>query len=113
MKKATLIIIAIIGISSFFNGTCKKKPSDSQVMNIDPLKNGYVPDEATAIKVAEAIWLPIYGNDIYDKQPFQAKLSNDSIWIVEGSLRPDELGGVPYAEIQKSDCKIIKVIHTK
>lgn len=107
------VITAIIGITSLFNGTCKHELSDGQSMNTDPLKSGYVPDVATAIKIAEAIWLPIYGKGIYDKQPFRASLKNDSIWIVEGSLQPDELGGVPYAEIQKSDCKIIKVIHTK
>jgi hypothetical protein len=27
----------------------------------------YVPNEETAIKIAEAVWLPIYGEDIYNK----------------------------------------------
>ena len=37
------------------------------------LKNkNYVPDKITAIKIAEAVWLPIYGNSIYEKKPFVA-----------------------------------------
>jgi hypothetical protein len=74
--------------------------------------NGFVPNEETAIKVAEAIWLPIYGKKIYDCQPFVAKLRDDQVWIVQGTLKT-ELGGVPYAEIQKSDCKVLKITHTK
>ena len=70
-----------------------------------------VPDEETAIKVAEAIWLPIYGRFIYKSKPFKATLK-DGIWIVKGTLKKSK-GGVPYAEIQKSDCKFLKVTHTK
>lgn len=45
-----------------------------------------VPDEKTAIKIAEAIWLPKFGKDIYKKKPFKATLENDSIWHVKGTL---------------------------
>lgn len=103
----------MLGASIFINSTCKEQSSDSTITSRDPRDNGYVPDEVTAIKVAEAIWLPIYGDDIYNKRPFHAKLKNNSIWIIQGSLEPDELGGVPYAEIQKSDCRVLRVIHTK
>jgi NTF2 fold immunity protein len=48
-------------------------------------KAGLVPDDVTAIKIAEAVWLPIYGAAIYDKKPFTAKLKGN-IWIVEGTL---------------------------
>lgn len=78
----------------------------------DPEKDGYVPTAVTAIAVAEAIWLPIYGNKIYESKPFKATLRNNEIWIVEGTLHTQR-GGVPYAEIQKKDCKVVKVIHTK
>jgi hypothetical protein len=82
--------------------------------NIIPKKHeGYVPDEITAIKIAEAIWLPIYGDIIYKEMPFVAKLKNDSIWIVEGSLDDGKSGGTAYIEIRKDDCKIIKVTHGK
>ena len=73
----------------------------------------YVPNKETAIKIAEAIWLPIYGDEIYEKKPFVARLKNANIWIVEGTLDKEEVGGVPYIEIQKKDCKILKVYHGK
>lgn len=72
----------------------------------------YVPNKETAIKVAEAIWLPIYGEKIYTKQPFVAEL-NEKIWLVKGSIPKNSLGGVPIIKIRKSDCKIICVTHTK
>lgn len=76
------------------------------------IKRSYVPDKETAIKIAEAIWLPIYGEGIYNCKPFVAELRNDSIWVVQGTLTTGK-GGVPYIEIQKTDCKVLKVIHGK
>ncbi len=73
--------------------------------------NGRVPNEETAIRIAEAVWLPIYGNDIYNSKPFHAKLISDSIWVVEGTLPEGHLGGVPYAAIQKKDGKVLKISH--
>jgi hypothetical protein len=77
----------------------------------DDCKN-YVPDEKTAIKIAEAVWLPIYGNSINKKKPFVAKLIDDKVWQVTGTLKTKR-GGVPYIEIQKCDCKVLKVKHGK
>lgn len=80
---------------------------------ITQIPNGIVPNKETAVKIAEAIWLPRYGKAIYEYEPFDVEIVNDSIWIVQGTLKPDELGGVPYIEIRKSDCKIIDVYHTE
>lgn len=75
----------------------------------------YVPDENTAIKIAIAVWIPIYGKKIKRKKPFVATLNEEGVWVVKGSLRGGKLmkGGVPYAYIRKSDGKILKIIHTK
>ncbi len=73
----------------------------------------YVPDEVTAIKIAEAILVPIYGEEVLNKKPYKAILVGNKFWRVEGSIGLDELGGIPIIEIQKSDCKILKVTHTK
>ena len=75
-------------------------------------KFDYVPDAITAMKIAEAVWLPIYGQEIYTQMPFKAKLIEGKIWQVEGTLK-DALGGVPVAQIRKSDGKIILVTHGK
>lgn len=77
-------------------------------------KDGYVPNEETAIKVAEAIWLPIYGDEAVEGcKPVVAKLINSTVWVVKGTGSPHQKGGVLYAEIRKSDCKILKVIGEK
>ncbi|MNT94770.1 hypothetical protein D3C72_2365260 [compost metagenome] len=75
-----------------------------------------VPNKETAIKIAEAIWLPIYGKKIYNEKPFTTELTSSGIWIVKGTLKDLDIGakgGVAYIEIQKSDCKILKIYHGK
>lgn len=75
-------------------------------------KTGVVPDAATALKIAEAIWLPIYGKDIQSQKPFQVTINKaGTIWTVQGTRKQLSPGGTTYIEIQKSDCKILKVTH--
>lgn len=84
----------------------------AQGINFVPA-NGFVPNEKTAIKVAEAIWVPIYGTQVLNKKPYEAELKGDTVWVIQGTLPETDLGGVPYIEIRKSDCKILKVSHGK
>lgn len=37
---------------------------------------GYVQGSETAIRIAEAVWLQIYGEDIYKEKPFVATLKD-------------------------------------
>ena len=72
---------------------------------------GYVPDAKTAIKIAVAVWEPIYGErHIKRKRPFHATLQN-GIWTVRGSLPRGALGGVPEADSSKRDGRVLRVIH--
>lgn len=73
----------------------------------------YVPNEETAIKIAEAIWYPIYGSKIENSKPYKAHMKDNTVWIVEGTLPKGIKGGVPYIEINKEDCRILKVTHGK
>src|SRR5258708_2089637 len=74
---------------------------------------GYVPDASTAIKIAVAVWEPIYGRDhIAKKKPFHATLKNGT-WTIYGSLPKNSAGGVPEAEIARKDGKILRVSHGK
>ena len=61
----------------------------------------------TAIAIAVAVWLPIYGEkQIESEKPFHATLKSD-IWHVEGSLpKQFSLGGVADADISKDDGRI-------
>jgi hypothetical protein len=74
-------------------------------------ESGYVPDAVTAAKIAEAVWLPIYGKDRIEKQkPFKAELI-DETWHISGHLPEQRLGGVAIAEIDKRSGKILRVSH--
>jgi NTF2 fold immunity protein len=74
---------------------------------------GYVPDAATAIKIAVAVWEPIYGRkQIQSQKPFRATL-RDGVWTVYGCLPPNTPGGVAEADISKKDGRVLRVIHSK
>ena len=75
---------------------------------------GYVPNEETAIKIAVAVWTPIYGKDVIDEEkPYKAVLK-DGVWYVSGSLPIKYTkGGVAEAEISRDDGRIIRVTHGK
>ncbi len=78
-------------------------------------KEGFVPDAATAMKIAEAVWTPIYGEkEIAEQKPFRATLKED-VWTVLGSFNhpPSWSGGVAVAEISKTTGQILRVSHGK
>jgi len=77
--------------------------------------SGFVPNAATAIRIAEAIWIPIYGEaQIEGERPFTATLK-DGLWTVTGSLHAapglEAIGGVALAEIARRDGRILRVSH--
>lgn len=75
--------------------------------------NGFVPDSLTAVRIAVAVWTPIYGEkQIRNEAPYHATL-RDGVWTVEGSLNCEGAcpGGVALAEIEKGDGRILRVIH--
>ena len=123
MKRLQGIIIGIlipvgliVGLS--FSGVIQmswmdntKIATEQNAPNYNP-KNGYVPDSTTAIKIAEAVWLPIYGQHIYDERPFVSELKI-GIWTVHGTLPENSEGGTAEIEISQQDGKILKVIHYK
>jgi hypothetical protein len=72
--------------------------------------DGFVPNEATAIRIAVAVWEPIYGAaEIAAQKPYRARLEK-GVWVVEGTLH-SEMGGVAIAEISKSDGRVLRVSH--
>jgi hypothetical protein len=71
---------------------------------------GYVPDAETAMKIAEAVWIPIYGIGVLEKRPLRARLV-DEVWIVQGSMPRPMPGGVPVANISKRTGEILRISH--
>ena len=75
--------------------------------------HGFVPDSATAVRIAIAVWIPIYGeSQIMSEQPFIATLK-DSVWTVTGSLPHGyNVGGTAQVRISKRDGRILFLIHS-
>lgn len=103
-KISKLLIFSIFLVSCFsFNASYR---------NSQTPQNGYVPNKETAAKIAEVIWIPLFGEKVLNFKPYKVTLKNDSVWAVEGTLK-DSKGGVPYMEISKMDCKVLLVKHGK
>jgi hypothetical protein len=89
---------------------------------------GYVPDSKTAVKIAEAVLVPVYGEkQIESERPLTARLK-DGIWTVTGTLRCRDrkggteggtktlnlcFGGVAEVRISKDDARISFMSHGK
>jgi hypothetical protein len=76
---------------------------------------GFVPDKNTALRIAKAVWLPIYGKRKLMWTKYQIKLDND-IWYIE-CLNMIHLffgvsGGGPFIKIDKNTGTILDVSHT-
>jgi hypothetical protein len=75
--------------------------------------NGVVPDPATAIAIAVAVWEPIYGKkDLAEEAPYRATLK-DGRWTVTGTLPKGRVGGTATAVIDKMNGRIIAIFHAK
>jgi hypothetical protein len=83
---------------------------------------GCVSNEVVAVKIAEAVLIPVYGeNQIASERPFYAALKDD-IWTVDGTLTcPDGkggkthvcVGGTAQVRLSKIDGRILSMIHFK
>ena len=85
-------------------------------------KGGFVSDSQTAVKIAEAVLIPVYGEkQIRSEEPFTAVLKGD-VWTIDGTLRcPDGKGGfttdcdggTAVVKVSKSDGRILFMMHYK
>ena len=91
MDQAARIIVTGLALTAAF--ACTAAVTER---NFKP-KEGYVPDARTAIKIAVAVWEPIYGvGEIVNEQPYHASLTNGG-WTVHGSLPKGRVGGAAIA----------------
>lgn len=77
-------------------------------------KDGVIPDEDTAGKVAYIILDRIYGVESINKQrPFEI-LGDEEKWVVKGVLHGRyTVGGVAEIELSKKDGRVLMVTHGK
>jgi len=124
MKKALFIFFFSYSITKSFCYSFEVvNPATDSIGNnlveISPIPRDLVPNEETARKVAEAIWIPLYGEEnILEQKPYVVMLVDD-IWIVRGLMPepcrsdPDCRGGTAYIEIHKKNCKVLKIGHER
>lgn len=143
MKKKLFVVI----LFSILISSCKKQnnvqsdysmnkdtivqASNRHIKFIIDLKNSYVPDSGfvpnkeVAVKIAKAIWYPIYNEEDKDinYKNYAVALIGDTAWIVTRNVDLSSkvernsvtitLCGEPYILIRKKDGKILKVTHTE
>ena len=104
MRVAGLSLLALVAIT----------PASAQFAKYGP---DYVPDAPTAIAIARAVSIPIYGTKLVDyEEPFTATRRGD-VWTVLGSLNcpPKHIcvGGTVEVTLSAKDGRILSVIHTE
>ncbi len=111
--RTLLLLLACIATCQMDFQAVPATPETREQHSYKP-ERGFVPDQATAIAIAEAVWLPIYGKGTLDKErPFKAILKGD-VWTVTGTFHwvdKNEKGGTAVAEISRIDGRIIRVSH--
>jgi hypothetical protein len=74
--------------------------------------NGYVPDQKTAIQVAKAILISVYGEvTVKNEEPFTASLEG-TIWTVKGAVRPYPSGNAEI-KLSKNDGAVLFLTHSQ
>jgi hypothetical protein len=74
--------------------------------------NGYVPDQKTAMQVAEAVLVSVYGEgQVKAQEPFRVSLDGN-IWTVKGAL-PHGPGGNAEIKLSKKDGAVLYVSHSE
>ena len=79
--------------------------------------NGYVPDTTTAVRIAEAVLIPIYGaKQIAYEKPLHATLSGN-VWTISGTLHCKTtaksicVGGTAIVQLSKTTGEILLLGH--
>ena len=103
MRRFIIVISLLAGATAY--GQTPQGPSFRP-------KEGFVPNAETAVKVGEAVLIPVYGeNQINAERPFKATLQG-SVWTVEGTLSCGHCnGGTAVVKISKTSGQILFMTH--
>jgi hypothetical protein len=102
IHRAKLIVAVLCAVSTALAQAPTYKPA-----------KGFVPDEKTAIAIAEAVLKPVYGDEqIRSEEPFHATLKDD-VWTIDGYIPPEDFGGVATVRLSRTDGRILYMMHGK
>ncbi|MDR0889999.1 MAG: YbbC/YhhH family protein [Oscillospiraceae bacterium] len=132
MKKRLLfwigivLIIALVGGSIFMFvfrtiktteavGTFKLTDYSFYIENFpSEIVLGTIDSAQSAKEKAEEIWIEIYGDTAKNKKPYIVSFDElNQVWMVQGTLPNNWVGGVPYIIFRKADGKVLAVWHDK
>jgi hypothetical protein len=106
-----IIVISLLAVAATYAQT-------PQLPSFRP-KDGFIPNAETAVKVGEAVLIPVYGEKtILNERPFKATLHRDE-WTVEGTVPCDGpvgvscKGGAALVRISKTSGQILFMMHYK
>jgi hypothetical protein len=112
-------LVAITLMTATIPALAQQHGSTSKSHGYKPA-DGFVPDSQTAVRIAEAVLIPVYGEkQIRSEEPFTGQLKGD-VWTVGGTLRcPDGKGGfttdcdggVAVVKLSKTDGRILFMLH--
>ena len=73
-----------------------------------------VPNEETALKIAETVLVAVYGEEVLlSNQPFKVYYNDyKKSWVIIGTLPNDCVGGVAKVVIRKYDGKVLSITHS-
>src|SRR5579871_2218200 len=99
MRRIIIMILLFVGTTAYG----QTPPAQS----FKP-KEGFVPNAETAVKVGEAVLIPVYGEkQILAERPFKATL-HGNVWTVEGTLPCGNCnGGTAFVKISKTSGQIL------
>jgi hypothetical protein len=100
MKYFTYSLLGLLLLAG--NASAQTKAAESTLATPEA---GYVPNAATALQIAKAVWLPLYGKRNYGQRHWQAVLEADSVWVV--GISGSRKGGA-YVRMSKRDGRILE-----
>jgi hypothetical protein len=117
MRMSNFFPYALIFVLVVPFAVSQDRPHKKETRGRRPPSGGYVPDAITAVKIAEAVLMPVYGEQkIASERPFTAKLDGD-VWTVDGTLYCGDGkigtcdGGAARVKLSKNDARILFMIH--
>lgn len=124
MWKSTISRVLLVCMATIALAASAQSPTDHEMFEFNRRlakqtrsyipKGGFVPDKDTAIAVAYAVALPVFGKKQLDEEkPLQAELK-DGVWTVQGTLNCSSCaGGTLVMQINKATGRILFMIHTQ
>jgi hypothetical protein len=105
------ILLVVVGVAVAYS----QEPQEQKEASAKP-RDGFVPNAETAVKIGEAVLIPVYGEaTIKHERPFKATRQGD-VWRVTGTLNcgsPQCNGGTAVVRISKISGEILFMGHYK